>query len=82
MKKKSYIFDSSILYIINYKRCLIGNEPLAILLSSIINMYLSNYSNRAIPAPIYVSETLLKKRKANEKGAAVKARQRMELKKV
>ena len=45
-------------------------------------MYLSNYSNRAIPAPIYVSETLLKKRKANEKGAAVKARQRMELKKV
>ncbi|CAO3606586.1 unnamed protein product [Mucor fragilis] len=38
-------------------------------------------SNRAIPAPVYVSETLLKKRKANEKGAAVKARQRLELKK-
>ncbi|KAI7879847.1 ribosomal protein L30, ferredoxin-like fold domain-containing protein [Mucor mucedo] len=38
-------------------------------------------SNRAIPAPIYVAETLLKKRKANEKGAAIKARQRLELKK-
>lgn len=42
----------------------------------------SLYSNRAIPAPIYVAETLLKKRKANEKGAAIKARQRLELKKV
>lgn len=38
-------------------------------------------SNRAVPAPVYVSETLLKKRKTNEKGAAVKARQRLELKK-
>ncbi|KAI9272156.1 ribosomal protein L30, ferredoxin-like fold domain-containing protein, partial [Helicostylum pulchrum] len=40
-----------------------------------------NNSNRAIPAPIYVAETLLKKRKTNEKGAAIKARQRLELKK-
>ncbi|KAI9487429.1 MAG: ribosomal protein L30, ferredoxin-like fold domain-containing protein [Benjaminiella poitrasii] len=38
-------------------------------------------SNRAIPEPVYVSETLLKKRKANEKGAAIKAKQRIELKK-
>ncbi|CEP19990.1 hypothetical protein [Parasitella parasitica] len=38
-------------------------------------------SNKAIPAPMYVSETLLKKRKVNEKEAAIKARQRIELKK-
>ncbi|KAI8641374.1 ribosomal protein L30, ferredoxin-like fold domain-containing protein [Parasitella parasitica] len=38
-------------------------------------------SNKAVPAPIYVSETLLKKRKANEKGAAIKAKQRLELRK-
>ncbi|KAI7906709.1 ribosomal protein L30, ferredoxin-like fold domain-containing protein [Cokeromyces recurvatus] len=38
-------------------------------------------SNRAIPEPVYVSETLLKKRKANEKGAAIKAKERLELRK-
>ncbi|KAI8987929.1 60S ribosomal protein L7 [Mycotypha africana] len=38
-------------------------------------------SEPAIPNPTYVSETLLKKRKLNEKNAAIKARERIEKKK-
>ncbi|OBZ83678.1 60S ribosomal protein L7-B [Choanephora cucurbitarum] len=37
--------------------------------------------SQAVPSPVYVTENLLKKRKANEKGAAIRAREKLEAKK-
>lgn len=39
-------------------------------------------SHRTVAAPVYVAENLLKKRKTNEKNAAIKARERIQLRKV
>lgn len=52
-------------------------------LNALVPILITSYSgHKTVAAPVYVSENLLKKRKNNEKNAAVKARQRLDLRKV